>query len=286
MTKGDLIGQLTNFVDALVSTDIGGRAASQFIDQIANSAIPPTESLRIYQRNVFGSRKKVLQSTFEITRKILGKKAFDKAAEHFIVNSIHSAPANLILLGDGFWVELPRTIVYLRDLAKLEWAYHKAFFSEMPESPRKFELADLASSSDIHIGIPASATLIKSAYNILSVWKSYQPEAELIEESKVDDDIKNPNYLIVWRRGLTQCIHRVDPMLWEVLSLSTSGMPLVASIESVHQCWDQSVSPEHLTQQLATGLYQGWIADNLMGRSPNNSLMKSSTLPGQQCLAT
>ena len=110
-----------------------------------------TERLSIYRENYFGSLTGALKEVYPVCVKIVGENYFKQIARNYVQKNA-SGNQNLNFYGETFpdyLDELVKTreeaseLVYLPDVARLEWAFNCAFYAA-DDSPFNFEAFEKA----------------------------------------------------------------------------------------------------------------------------------------------
>lgn len=121
-----------------------------------------------------------LAATFPVIRRVVGEAFFTAAARRYVLSEPPRRPC-LFEYGEGFPVfisALPEThaLVYLADLARLEWAINRARHADdVPPLDAAAAAAQIeAPSSDLFIGLAPSCRLIKSAWPVDRIWQMHQ----------------------------------------------------------------------------------------------------------------
>jgi putative oxidoreductase len=132
---------------------------------IVAGAISPAARIDIYRRNVFGNYRKALATTFPVVRQLVGAAFFNAAADTY-VRAHPSTRGDVNRYGDdlaGFLAtyEPARMLVYLPDIARLEWAIDQAAIAA--DAP-PFDLAALAALPErAHAGLRLCARIRRRA---------------------------------------------------------------------------------------------------------------------------
>lgn len=151
---------------------------------IVAGTISPAARIAIYRSNVFGNYRKALATTFPAVRQLVGTAFFNSAADAYV--RMHpSTRGDVNRYGDDLArflaaYEPARTLAYLPDIARLEWAIDQAAIAA--DAP-PFDLAALAALPEkMHAGLRfvlhPSAQLIESYYPILHIWQVNQAHFE------------------------------------------------------------------------------------------------------------
>jgi hypothetical protein len=163
---------------------ISGDAASLAGLGIVAGTISPAARIDIYRSNVFGNYRKALAATFPVVRQLVGAAFFNAAIDAY-VRAHPSTRGDVNRYGDNLArflaaYEPARTLAYLPDIARLEWAIDQAAIAA--DAP-PFDLAALAAlPEDAHAGLRfvlhSSAQRVESHYPILHIWQVNQPDFE------------------------------------------------------------------------------------------------------------
>lgn len=187
-----------DFSAALVGDALPSGLAAALIGDDAHAAA----RLRLYRRNVFATWRHALALAYPVVQALLGPECFDGVAERY--GRAHpsrdgdlnrfGAAFGAFLAGDAATSSLP----YLRDVAALEWAVHRAHFAaDAPAIPRQRIVALspaqlLAARFVLH---PACAWLA-STHAICSLWSAHQADSTLALRAIAD----RPEFALVTRR--------------------------------------------------------------------------------------
>ena len=136
--------------------------------------------LRIYRNNVFRSLSQALADVYPVIKRLVGDDFFDHLAQQYIC-AHPSRSGNLHDFGQA----LPRflrdfeptqALVYLPDVARLEWAYHQAFHAADAGGINIEALASIAvtHAETLRFDFNPAAQLIASDYPILQIWQANQ----------------------------------------------------------------------------------------------------------------
>src|SRR5712692_4376702 len=106
----------------------------QLLEAIVEDGLLPTARLQIYRHHVLTSLTDVLQATFPVICRLVDERFFRYAADAYIRQYPPAAPC-LFEYGahfPAFLATFPscRDLVYLADVARLEWALNVAFHAE------------------------------------------------------------------------------------------------------------------------------------------------------------
>ncbi|MFW2438656.1 MAG: putative DNA-binding domain-containing protein [Arenicellales bacterium] len=220
-----------------------------------NPRIPGQVATDIYQNNTIGCRKRTLQAIYPVIEKILGVRCFDKLAHDFVVAS-PSFDSDLNLYGAGFsgfllklantehaFLELP----YLKDLATLEWLYHKTYYSpdDLPLPASQF------AGLDASISIERSRSLysMSSLYPVYAIWQNHQGDDSVNEVPALTDE----EFIIIFRQQGHPVVQQLDREEWSILQSVDAQTGLDGMVQSALV---DGVDIEH---KLPLMIERGWL---------------------------
>jgi hypothetical protein len=155
--------------------------------------------LAIHRHHIARSLTAALAGTFPTVQALVGDRFFRRTAEAFVAQRLPAQPVLAEYGGDfpDFLVsqEAVHGLVYLADVARLDWALNTAFYS-----PRESRLAaaDLAPGriASTVLTLAPGVALVRSRYPVDRIWLASQPAAP---EDRVDVE-QGPARLLVLPR--------------------------------------------------------------------------------------
>ena len=148
---------------------------------VCGGRFPAERHLQVYRNNVFESLVGALKAVYPVVERLVGAGFFAYAADGYIR---HHPPAsgNLHDFGDSFaeflaGFEPARGLVYLPDVAQLEWAWHRAFHAadRTPLTIERLAAVPPEQYGQLRFRLHPSAQLIASDYPLLRIWEVNQP---------------------------------------------------------------------------------------------------------------
>lgn len=148
---------------------------------VRENGLAAERRLAIYRNNTFLGLAEALREGFPVVHRLVGTEFFDALARRFVADC---PPCSGCLLDYGAefagCIEAfapARSLPYLPDVARLEWAWHEAFHAA---DAGVFGLADLAALSPeqqagLHLHLHPSARLLASAWPVLRIFHVNQP---------------------------------------------------------------------------------------------------------------
>ncbi len=202
----------------------------QVTDALLPSATLSAEArFDIYRSSVFGLYTKVLAEIYPVCKRLLGVHFFDSMVNHYIAE-YPSVSANVIDYGGQFPefledFEPVSELLYLTDVARLEWAWHRVFnacdFTPVDTSAL-LSLSEEQLYETVFM-LPPASRLLHSKYPVDTIWQQNQPEIE--QPSDIQLEIQD-NYLLVRRLGYEIRIDRMSREHWLLLDSVSQGLTL------------------------------------------------------------
>ncbi len=160
--------------------------------------------MAIYRNNVFSNYHRMLSSTYPVIERLVGADFFAAVSRDYI-QATPSYSGDVRNYGDQFAEFLAQhkhasTLVYLKDVARIEWACHKIL--QMP-APKIFEIAKLSNLPQellvqTILKLGTAYELISSPYPALSIWQANQPEYSGDENISLNSGAE---YCLIIRQG-------------------------------------------------------------------------------------
>lgn len=175
----ELNDDLSHFAQAIV---LGAAPSAQIGTDYANYTL--ATAIEVYRNNYRGNLHDALAGAYPVVRQLVGDDFFRLLALRFIAQ-YPSRSANLHHYGTEMadfltHFEPARELVYLPDVAALEWACHTAYFA--PDQAG-FNLARLAQfPTEQHpyliLRVHPATHIVRSRYPINAIWQAHQPGAD------------------------------------------------------------------------------------------------------------
>lgn len=242
-------------------TNIQTLTDKTFLDNIqARKHITPTEQLAIYQNSITGRFQKILQSTYPVCEKLVGRDFFLRMINDYIT-AMPSCSKDLNEYGNSFASFIAtfapaQNLVYLADVARLEWAWQCL---DSAPNATVFDFQKLAArnaNDDIETIIfllPPHSTVLTSPYPIHRIWEVNQDDHT---DKTVRLEIGQTFYYLVWRTPEQKRIDLLTQTQWQVLNWIQQALPFGQLCETA-QAQANVVMPELLPDLIKNG----WIVD-------------------------
>jgi len=238
-----------------------GERAPEVLELLSEGpALTPAEQLAVYRGSISSSLTAALAAVYPVCRRLVGERFFTAAAARFIRQEPSRSP-DLNDYGEAFGAFLagfaPAAVVpYLPDVARIEWAWHRAFYGPDSGTIDMDLLARAVVEADperVRFRLPKNATLIESPFPIHRIWQANQPDHD---GEEVIDLSKGGASLLVWRRELTRLIEPLEPKESCLLHAFAEGLTLGDAC--------LRLSSEHPTADmgglLAAAIRRGWLS--------------------------
>lgn len=191
-----------------------------------------TERLAIYRNNVVGSLTDALLATYPLIKSLTGEDYATSLMRSYVMKNppLQACLAQYGAGLDRFIEDIPpaRSLPYLADVARLEWAINEAFYAKDDDSlsPRDIESAASGHLAELSLRLRSSVSLINSRWP-LSAIRNYCLNHEDSTELLNLDQEGGP--LIIYRPHLSVEIahlHLAEFHLLNLLPLKTLGEAL------------------------------------------------------------
>lgn len=160
---------------------------------IVSDGIDAADRLRIHRNNTFVTLIDALATVFPVAQRLVGEEFFAFAARAFI-RSRPPESGTLIDFGQTFpgflrTFEPAATLVYLADVARLEWAWHEAYHAAEAESltARTFDRVPAHQLPDRGLCLHPSSRFVTSPYPIHRIWEANQAGCDPSETVDLED---------------------------------------------------------------------------------------------------
>jgi hypothetical protein len=179
--------------------------ATAVLTHVRDGAFPAARRMQVYRNNTLANLTEALAACYPVVRRLVGNGYFDYAADGYIRRH-PPASGNLHDFGAAFAdflaaLESTRALPYLADVARLEWAWQRAYHAAdacalsgealAAVKPDKYE--------NLVFRLHPSAQLLDSPFPCLRIWNVNQPD---YRGADVVDLNEGAQRLLVIRRRL------------------------------------------------------------------------------------
>jgi len=194
---------------------------------IDNSVISAQGLMGIYQNSAIANITHSLILTYPVIEKLLGEEFFSSMCREFIYLTWPKS-GNMDDYGVEFSdflaeFEHAKHLLYLKDVARLEWAFHQ---SSLADDAIITDWSTLAQASDIlqlKFLVPPSFSLIYSIFPIDKIWQVNQENATPDTEVKFTDEQDNDTFIVLFRQQLKTVLLPITVGEFELLKAFDDG---------------------------------------------------------------
>lgn len=238
MAKNNLFSLQKNFTNHLIESK-----KTAIINILPYSKTESLARLNIYRNNVFGNFESVLSSTFEVVKKIVGEKYFQQLITEYIKN-YPSKSGNLDLYGESFAKLIKKQLsqhrlLYLEDVAKIEFLYHKSYFAKNAKKSfdlEKFKKLKPQDYQNLTFKLHPSCYLISSNFPIYEIWQN-----NLNNSKKQIKVIEKEQFLLIDRSLNQSKISKISQAEYLFLKLINKKKKLYETYEEICRITNQEI---------------------------------------------
>jgi len=212
--------------------------------------------LRVHRETTLAALAGALEAVHPVCLRLVGADFFHALARRF-AREVPSVSPDLSDYGTGLGdylerFEPARALPYLPDVARLEWALHRARHAADGAALALSRVAALpeARRGELSFGLAPGTTLLDSVYPIDRIWRTNQPD--FTDDASVCLDA-DPALLVVAREPRGACFTRVSRAELDLLLGFARGLPL----ERASAAWPDTA--ESLGAALARAVEARWI---------------------------
>jgi hypothetical protein len=213
----------------------------------------PHNGLKVYRGNLVFGLIGAMQETYVFTKVLLGESNFNFFCRDFLYqNPSHNA--DLIQFGGGFGEFLSQReeinhIAFIADVARLEWALERAFYS----GAEKTFSGEISQSWKNALPVfKKSVQLVRTRYKIHEAWLGFMEKGE--EGIALEMFKQEPEYLMVWSDKGSPRVTPVNNTLATCIEGAIEGKNSSNIIQTT------GLSEENMLEAYRFAIRQGWIA--------------------------
>jgi hypothetical protein len=210
---------------------LGGHEPSAFAG-VAGDGLAPQARVAIYRHHVAASLTDLLESVYPVVCRLVDPRFFRYAADRFIAAHPPAGPC-LFEYGEAVpefltRFEPCRALDWLPDVARLEWALHRACFADdaTPLDPRALAALPPDALAGLRLRLHPSVTLLTSPFAVDAIWRANQPDTPVADVTDA-----GPVHLEVRRHGDDAVLRRLDAAAWRLRAALREGATLTEAAE-------------------------------------------------------
>ncbi|HET9844028.1 MAG TPA: DNA-binding domain-containing protein [Gammaproteobacteria bacterium] len=197
---------------------------------------PNPQAINVYRNTIRISQLRCLEQTYPVCVQLVGNTYFTFLFEQYRIAypqrnfDLHHYGHTFAAFLKDF--ELPHNILYLGDVAQLEWAIHHAEMcaSEPQAVLDKLARIDPEVLDTLQFQLIHSATLLESAYPIKKIWELNQHA--IVEEMIALD--QESMKIIVWHNGQAVHFESLQDAEWDFLRSLQKNFTLEQIFDHLH----------------------------------------------------
>ncbi len=218
--QSDVVGAIqSSFAAALFD----GNTEPDTLPLFKGDAQQVQQRFALYRGNLTGNWDKTLAAAYPVLRALVGDEFFAALARAY-GKKYPSQDGDLNRFGANFHTFLEHfehvaDYPYFPDMARLEWALHRAHYADGAAAISPHDLAALAPDQIDHarLSLNPVCRLIESPWDVVALWQAHQPGHDMT----LPEDTKRASHAIIVRPHW-----RAD-----ILPLSTAAFALLASLQ-------------------------------------------------------
>lgn len=191
--------------------------------------------LAVYRGNSDAAARKALAGAYPVLRQLVGEDFFVALAAQFR-RAVPPDSGDLNLYGAGMAAfleafEHTRSLPWLPDVARLEWALHRAHYAAdaPPFDPGPLAAVPAHRQGDLRPRLHPACAIVSSAYPVARIWTAHQPGHE---GGLQVDFTPGPHHALVQRPGLRALVAEVEPAACAFLRVAAAGGSLACCLDA------------------------------------------------------
>ena len=236
-----------------IAEALSNNYSPQPISENSTAQLSFDQSLAIYRKSKQAQLAAVLAEIYPVCQKIVGADFFHGMTQLYI-NQTPSVSPNINEYGESFPQFIAsfapaQTLVYLTDVARLEWLWHRLAMGQDYQALAVAELMQVKAEdyAQLQFSLPKNSYLFFSDYPVQEIWEFNQTD----QKEMLDLDQLPPAKLFLWRPQWLPVITPVDELQWAVLLAIQQG-------KTVEQLCEQ-FSADDIPTLLGEFVSQGWV---------------------------
>lgn len=229
---------------------------------IDSSDISALGLMGIYQNSAIANITHSLLLTYPVIEKLLGAEFFNAMCREFVYLTWPTS-GNMDDYGVEFAnflaeFEHAKHLLYLKDVARLEWAFHQ---SSLADDAPVTDWSTLAQESEIlqlQFLVPPSLSLIESTFPIDKIWHINQENAPTDMEVEFTDEHENNTFIALFRQQLKTVVLPITVGEFALLNAFDNKETFEDAILSASQAQADFVVDESLKKFIELGVVSGF----------------------------
>lgn len=144
----------------------------------------PKKRFNVYRNNIYAGLVSVLEGRFPVVARLLGPEFFAGVARAYVDR--HPPRSPILMEYGGHFPEFLETfepvreLLYLPDVARIEWAWNVAYYAADDEPVKLEELKSIPPERipDLTVTLHTSLSVVRSRYPVVTIWTANCAEEE------------------------------------------------------------------------------------------------------------
>jgi hypothetical protein len=211
----------------------------------------------LYRGNLTSAWEKTLSAAYPVLKALVGDEFFEALARAY-GKACPSQTGDLNLFGDrlaDFLENFPHVAEYpyFPDMARLEWALHRAHYADDAAAFDPSEIAQLAPEQldNVRLILHPAATLVESKWAVVELWLAHLPE----RANDFPEEIEHHNHAVIARPHWKAVVLPVQPAAYAALHALQNGQTLGAALDAALKIDEGFDFGSHLQQWLQHALF-------------------------------
>jgi len=229
------------------------------------------ERFTIYRNNVILSLVTAIADTYPVIKRLLGEKFFNGVAKEFVRKHPPKKPS-LLFYGEEF-IDFIRhfpacsEILYLADVAKLEWSNVRAFHAADEQLLDNNLLATVAAQSlaEVSFSLQPSVQLMRSQWPVDTIWEENLKD----EVATLNLEDYAANNLLIYRHQLQVQVINLQIDCYHFLHALSEGKDIASA-------WEYTLTQQQLDEREELDEHE---LSSMLGYLLSLGLFSSANLP-------
>lgn len=229
----------------------------------SHSTPRPEQRFAIYRNNVYASLTSALRSRFPVVARLVGEEFFAAAARQFVASHPPRSPVLLAYGAEfpGFLAALDAAadLLYLADVARLEWLQAEAFHAAdaAPLAAEALAALPFEHADRLILALHPAVRVLASPYPVFSIWRTNARDKDVVPI----DASAAPEAVLVTRPGLRVELLKIPHGLAALIAALAVRTPLLAAARHALAA-EAAFSLQHgLAAMIEAGVIVGFDTD-------------------------
>jgi hypothetical protein len=237
------------------------RSAERFGHRVVSGTLSGPRRIQVYRNNHLAILTEALEAVYPAVRRLVGDDFFRYAARRYTA-SHPSHSGDIHNYGYGFsdiLSAMPEATAYsyLADVARLEWAYHAVFHTEL-RAPLVVESLSTVYPGDYHrlrFQLQPAARLVESRFPVLRIWQVNRAPQNGDCDVRLD---AGGDRLLILREDAEVAFHRLTAGEYALLRGLVEGLALADAHAVAIRVQDGFDLSRALRRYAAVGTFATW----------------------------